>query len=54
MGAIILFGTLMVFFSVLLVIDIKRYKNYPVTDEYWYGAIMLIIFLGSIIGMTLI
>ena len=54
MGVIILFGALMVFFASLLIIDIKIYKDYPVTDEYWIAGGLLILFIGSIIGMTLI
>ena len=54
MGAIILFGALAVLFAGLLIIDLQIYKDYPVTDEYWMAGGLLILFLGSIIGMTLI
>ena len=54
MGVIILFGALIALFAGLLIIDLQVYKNYPVTDEYWMAGGLLILFLGSIIGMTLI
>jgi hypothetical protein len=54
MGVIILFGVLSVLFAGLLLIDLQVYKNYPVTDEYWMAGGLLILFLGSLIGMTLI
>jgi len=54
MGAIILLGAFMAFFTGLLILDIQTYKDYPVTDEYWIAGGLLILFVGSIIGMTLI
>tara|TARA_R110000824_G_scaffold11435_4_gene49923 strand:+ start:3262 stop:3426 length:165 start_codon:yes stop_codon:yes gene_type:complete len=54
MGVIILFGGLMALFACVVAIDIQAYKDYPVTDESWIAGGLLILFIGSVIGMTLI
>ena len=51
---IAILSCLILIISTLLVMDLIRYGNLPVTDDYWIAGGLLISFLISLIIMTAI
>ena len=50
---VFLLCSLVFLLSTAVLIEKIKYKNYPVTDEYWISALILIGFLVSIAGMII-
>ena len=53
MFAVFILCSLVFILSVLVLIERIKYKDIPITDEYWISALILIGFLVSICGMIL-
>jgi hypothetical protein len=54
MWVVIVFTAIMSIIAFEMLKDSIVYKDYPISSEYWIAGLLLIGFLGSMIGMILI